>query len=262
MTKLADGLALRPVGDNEWRAFADPRFEAGTGMFGGWTAALLLQATRLAAPGEGAPVAVGVSYVSKISTGVELAVRASAIGGGRSLSHWRAEAREVGGAALGAVATVLLAKRRDSDGFTEGAAPAAPPPEELPCFHPPAPFGARVDVRPVSGFPPFNRPDTRSLSWVREMTGRRLDAVQLAYLADCFPPRILYRSEGMRASSTLTMSVYFHATEEELAAIGDDFVLSEVAATRAAMSTIGSRLSLWSRGGALLATSEQLCWHR
>jgi hypothetical protein len=32
--------------------------------------------------------------------------------------------------------------------------------------------------------------------------------------------------------------------------------------TRVERSTVGSRANLWSRGGALLATTEQLCWFR
>lgn len=58
------------------------------------------------------------------------------------------------------------------------------------------------------------------------------------------------------------MSVYFYATEAELAAVGADFILSEVAGVRAEGSTSGLTMRLWSRQGALLATSEQLCWFR
>jgi acyl-CoA thioesterase len=58
------------------------------------------------------------------------------------------------------------------------------------------------------------------------------------------------------------MSVYFYASADELAAVGDDFVLSEAVGTRAEQSIAGSQLRLWSRSGALLATSEQLCWFK
>jgi hypothetical protein len=56
--------------------------------------------------------------------------------------------------------------------------------------------------------------------------------------------------------------VYFYASADELAAVGDDFVLSEAVGTRAEASIVGSQLRLWSRRGALLATSEQLCWFK
>ena len=112
------------------------------------------------------------------------------------------------------------------------------------------------------GFPPFGQPDSRSVFWVRETSGRPLDAIQLAYLADNFPPRPWSRRKEPGPYSTLTMSVYFHATEAELAAIGDDDVLLEVSASRAESSTVAADARLWSRAGALLATTEQLGWFR
>lgn len=127
-------------------------------------------------------------------------------------------------------------------------------------IHPPATFGQHVDMR-VNKIP-FGQSDSHSVHWVRERTGHPVDHVLLAYLADCYPPRILYRGAGPRPSSTLTMSVYFYASAEELAAVGDDFMLSEAVGTRAEQSIVGSQLRLWSRAGALLATSEQLCWFK
>jgi hypothetical protein len=70
------------------------------------------------------------------------------------------------------------------------------------------------------------------------------------------------RSKGFRPSSTLTLSAYFYASAAELAAIGGDFILSEAVGTRASQSLVGSQLNMWSRAGALLATSEQLCWFK
>jgi acyl-CoA thioesterase len=58
------------------------------------------------------------------------------------------------------------------------------------------------------------------------------------------------------------MSVYFHATDDEVAAIGDDYILNEATGSRGARSTAGQHARLWSRAGVLLATSEQLSWYR
>ena len=69
-------------------------------------------------------------------------------------------------------------------------------------------------------------------------------------------------SDGPRPSSTLTLSVYFHATEDELAAVGDDVILSEAFGTSGAHSTSEEHLRLWSRHGELLATSMQMAWYR
>ena len=64
------------------------------------------------------------------------------------------------------------------------------------------------------------------------------------------------------ACSSLSMPLYFLASADELADIGDDWILNEATGTRTEMSQVGSRLNIWSRGGKLLATSEQLCWFK
>ncbi len=260
MQALADSLALRATGEGAWHAFSDPQNEAGAGMFGGWTAALLLKSVLRDARAKGEPTALSVSYIARVSPGRALAVSVTPLGGGRSVMAWRAEVRRGDDEVLLASASVLLANRRPSDAFTEWDFPAAPLPEELPMVHPPATFGQQVDMRMDKT--PFGQRDSHSVQWVRERTGHPVDHVLLAYLADCYPPRIFCRSAGPRPSTTLAMSVYFYASADELAGVGDDFMLSEAVGTRAEQSIVGSQLRLWSRAGALLATSEQLCWFK
>jgi hypothetical protein len=43
MSSLDEAFTLHVAGAGAWQALADPRYEAGTGMFGGWTAAMLLR---------------------------------------------------------------------------------------------------------------------------------------------------------------------------------------------------------------------------
>lgn len=262
MNELDESLALRAAGPHAWAAHADPRREASTGMFGGWTAALLLKAVLADAGDAGSPVSLSVHFVSMISPGSALRIATRRLGGSRALSTWQAEVEAEGAEGPAAVATVILARRRESLGFTDATMPAAPPPEGLREFHPPGSFGERSALKPVLGFPPFGQPDSRSVFWVSETSGRPLDAIQLAYLADNFPPRPWSRRKEPGPYSTLTMSVYFHAAEAELAAAGAAEVLLEVSASRAESSTVAAHARLWSRAGALLATTEQLGWFR
>jgi acyl-CoA thioesterase len=103
---------------------------------------------------------------------------------------------------------------------------------------------------------------TASSAWVLDLTGRPPDHVQLAYLADSYAPRIFFHSDGPRASATMTLSIYFHGSPEEIAAVGDGYVLNEAVGTRASSSISGQHARLWNASGALLATTEQLCWFR
>lgn len=262
MRTLEDSLGLYPVGEGAWRAQGDPAYEAGTGMFGGWTAALLMKAVLADERAEGEPATLNVNYVSRVDPTSALTLSVTPLGGSRSVATWQVELRNEDREGVAALATVVMASRRESIAFTEFTKPEAPDPQALDIFHPPAPFGQQTDMRPVTGFPPLNRPDTRSTHWVRDMTGGPLDHPRLAYLSDSYAPRILFKGSSFRPSSTLTMSVYFYATAQELADVGDGHVLGEVVGTRAESSICGSQLRLWSPAGALLATSEQMCWFK
>jgi acyl-CoA thioesterase len=259
MSSLSEALTVHAVAPGEWRAFADPRYEAGTGMFGGFTAALLLRAAVADERCSGAPSALTLHYLKRVVPGSELQLRTQLLGGSRSLQYWQVELRLAGDPEPAALATLMVSVPRPSDGFTELSVPDAPEPEALPIFYPPGTFGQRTPVRQVLPAGLFDQPSSRSLHWARELSGRAIDHAQLAYLSDTFAPRIYFKSKMLRPSSTTTMSIYFFATAEQLATLGDDYVLIDAVGTRAEQSTIGSQARLWSRSGALLATTEQLC---
>jgi hypothetical protein len=231
-------------------------------MFGGWTAAVALRAACDEVGGEALPSVLSVNYVGKIDPGSDVLIRTQHVGGGRSVSHWRSELTVDD--ETRAVASVVLTERRDSDGHVDVTMPEAPDPAGLELMYPaPGPSGTRTGVRPIFGLPPEeNHESTYSTSWVRDSSGRSVDRLQLAFLADHRAPRSFYWGGGPRPSSTIALSVYFHATESELTAVGDDEVLSEAFGVRGAQSTSEEHLRLWSRDGALLATSVQMAWYR
>jgi acyl-CoA thioesterase len=262
MNEFDESIALAPAAAHEWTGRADPRREATTGMFGGWTSALLLKAVLSDAVDAGSPVSHSIHFLNAVIPGSALTVRTRPLGGSRALSTWQAELLPQGAQGPAAVATVVLAKRRESFGFTDAVMPEAPPPDALPKFHPPGTFGQRSLVRPVHGFPIFNRADARSVFWLRETSGRAIDAVQLAYLVDNYPPRSWTRRTEPGPYSTITLAAYFLATDAELAQLGDDDVLLDVTSSRAEASTVAAHARIWSRDGVLLATTEQLGWFR
>ncbi|MEO6112877.1 MAG: thioesterase family protein [Sphingomicrobium sp.] len=261
MSMLEHSLEMKTVGD-ALIAVADPEYEANTGMFGGWTAALLLKAVLEHPDCHGSASALTVNFVGRVVPGETLLITRTELGKSKSLSHWRADLHRGGTKQILATALAVLALRRTSESAIDFSCPATPLPEQLPASNPPGAFGRRTDMRASYGLPPLNRADMRSLSWVRENSERHVDAIQLAYLSDVYAPRVFHISKELRPSSTLTMSTYFLAAPAELAAIGDDYVLSEVEGTRIEQSLVGSRSRLWSRQGTLLATAEQLCWFK
>ncbi len=258
---LEDALALRAAGEGAWLAFSDPRYESLNGMFGGWTAAIALRGVIGLAPDVGTPSAITISFMDKVPSGVDIVLRVACVGASRSISHWRVDVTTADDERPLAQAMAVLSRRRETDGRTQPAMPTVPDPESLGEFHPPGAQGERTVHRPVIGYPAYNLPDTASIAWVRETTGRRVDRVQLVFLADSYAPRSFYWSDGPRMNATMTMSVFLHATDDEVAAIGDDYILNEAVGTRGASSTSGQQARLWSRHGDLLLTTEQLCWY-
>jgi len=212
---LEQALKLSRSGEEVWTTQADPNYEAMNGMFGGWTAAVALRAVCDEADSEAKPSALTINFVGKVEPGSDVLIRTGRVGGGLSVGYWQSELT-VDDVTL-ATASVVLTERRDTDGHLEVTMPDAPDPATLEVTYPaPGPYGERAVVRPVVGLPPHNRESTYSTSWVRETSRRSVDHLQLAFLADHRAPRSFFWSEGPRPSSTMTLSVYFHATDDEL----------------------------------------------
>jgi acyl-CoA thioesterase len=260
---LERALRLEPSGAGMWSTVADPNYESANGMFGGWTTAVALRAVTSSAGGKTEPSVINVNFVAKIEPEANLIIQTRQAGGRRAVSHWMAELMSANEKETLASVLVVLAERRPSDEHVDVSAPDAPDPDTLDLVYPaPGTAGERCAMRPIEGLPPFGRTTTYSTAWVKEISGRAVDYLQLAFLSDFRPPRSFYWSDGPRPSATLALSVYFHATREELAEIGDDYLLSEAFGTRGAWSTSEEHLRLWGRGGALLSSSVQMAWYR
>ena len=94
MPELDGALALRAHGPGRWLAYADPDHESITAMFGGWTAAIALGAVVRSADGTATPAALTVNFLGPVPPRADVVVTVERIGGGRSLTHWRADVRD------------------------------------------------------------------------------------------------------------------------------------------------------------------------
>ena len=163
-------------------------------------------------------------------------------------------------------AIVTLARRPRTPDFAFATMPQAPPPETLP--DPEAPgeagrhYGASAfERRTLEGFPPALSADSRSLAWVRSRRGP-LDKALLGMITDNSAPRAMYALGPTIMTTTLSLTAYLHATVEDLAEVGDDFILVECEGRVGGGGASDERSSYWRRDGKLLATSEQLAWYR
>ena len=84
----------------------------------------------------------------------------------------------------------------------------------------------------------------------------------LGMITDNSAPRVMYALGPTVMTTTLSLTVYLHATADEVAAVGDDFILVECEGRVGGGGASDERSSYWRRDGKLLATSEQLAWYR
>lgn len=264
---FSDSIQLRPAGQNLWAGEADPNYGhlGGNGRFGGWTAATLLKAAMMEPEEKGPPLSLTVLFTDAIGDGpVEISTRL--LRSGARLSFWRSEISQRD--KLCAHAQVTFGMRRETTAFTDAVMPKTPPPEDGMSFAGmiPVPFIQQFDARWITYLPldPRSKAEdpARSVFWSRDVHKRPVDYVLLAAMADFAPPRVSWKRKAMTQSSTVSMTIHFHATEDELAAVGSDYVLSEVDCRRCEGGYFDHELKLWSRSGALLATSEQVAAFR
>lgn len=264
MGAFETSILLAPAGPNLWSGEADPDYAHQGGRFGGWTAAALLRAILLEPGVQGEPLATSVLFTDAVGDGpIEIATRL--LRSGSRLQFWRSELHQRG--KVCAHAQVTMGVRRDSPGFTDAEMPVAPPPE-VPGLREGmggVPFLRQFQSRWVTASP-MNLQDqdetARSMQWVRDAHGRPMDHCLLAALADLAPPRVTFKRKTWVTSSTVSMTTHFHALPDELAAVGTDFILSDVQCRRCEGGYFDHELKLWSRDGVLLATSEQVAAFR
>lgn len=261
-------LQLKPVVANLWAGEADPAYGhmGGNGRFGGWTAAVLMKAAQMEAESRGDPLSLTVLFTESIGDGpIEVSTRM--LRAGARLQFWRSEVAQRG--KLCAHAQATFGVRRETTAWTDAEMPKVAPagsPGQYNNANPPMPFGQQFDAwwatpAPLDPALDTNAPTT-SLVWIRDRHGRAMDHGLLALMADFAPPRVMFKRKAIVMSSTVSMTVHFHATPAELAEAGSDYVLSHVDCIRCEGGYFEHELRLWSQSGKLLANSVQVAAFR
>ncbi|EUA59340.1 thioesterase-like superfamily protein [Mycobacterium intracellulare 1956] len=70
------------------------------------------------------------------------------------------------------------------------------------------------------------------------------------------------RHGGFLPSGTISLTAYFHADQQQLEAVGDDFVLATAHANRFANGYFDQSAQVWTRAGGLLATTHQIVYFK
>ena len=245
-----------------FEGMASAHFKNMIGPYGGWSAAVLAKSLIEAAGPEMELVSITTDFLAGAREGpVTLDVVCDR--GGKNTQFWNASLTAKGDKGPSNKAMGILSRRRETIAWTEGSRPDAPPPEDCDRANLPMAWSRTVEMRPTQS-PPFGKgiDRTDNLAWIRLDPARPLDAVALVALADTPTPRLFFVTGEFGMVATVSMTVYLHASPEDYAAVGTDYMLIETHAARGGRGFYDQHARIWSRDGRLLATTQQIVWYK
>jgi acyl-coenzyme A thioesterase PaaI-like protein len=256
---------ITAVAPGRWTTTAGPEWSnPGGGLWGGYAIGLCIRVLQAEPEAVGEALSLTLTYIAALPSG-ELDIRTRRLRQGGSVGVWEVELHPAGSDQVGVHAIVTMARRPTTPDFAFATMPEAPDPLSLPAPEMPGEarhYGASAfERRTLDGFPPTPSGDSRSLAWVRPRH-EPLDKALLGMITDNSAPRAMYALGHTIMTTTLTLTAYLHATVEEIAEVGDDFILVECEGRVGGGGASDERSSYWRRDGKLLATSEQLAWYR
>ena len=260
-------IALQPKDQGTYLAQTSPDYANMIGPFGGATCAVMLNAVLQHPDKIGVPVAFTLNFTAPVADGA-FTITARAARTNRSTQHWVIEATQDSGVV--ALATAVLAVRRETWSNSEATAPAAmPQPSGL------ARMGSarrplwvqRYDMRFMEGafpndFDGQEQAHSNSCLWLRDDPPRPLDYPALLAISDSFFPRIFIRRRRYSPMGTVSITTYFHTDEAGLAAQSDHYLMGTARANRFHQGFYDQSGALWSHDGHLLATTHQTVYFK
>lgn len=259
-------IALESVGDGVFHGHTHPDYANMVGPFGGITAAQMLQAVWLHPERLGEPAALTVNFCAAVADGA-FTIHTQAARTNRSTQHWIVTLRQDD--AIVASATVVTALRRPTLRAQDAGMPDVPPPDQVTPMPGESPVAwiERYDIRYVQGGLPqawdgSDAGHSQSCGWFADQPARGLDFASVAALCDVFFPRVWLRRAKRVAIGTVTMTVYFHASAQELAQNPGRFVLGQAQGHVMHDGFADQTGTLWSEAGRCLATTHQNLYYK
>ncbi|KQU32049.1 MULTISPECIES: acyl-CoA thioesterase [unclassified Rhodococcus (in: high G+C Gram-positive bacteria)] len=257
-----DGLTLEPLGDGRYRGRTSAPYNNMVGPFGGLTAATLVRAVELHPDRLGDPVTLTVNFAGPIAEG-EFEIFTRAVRTNRSNQHWYLELSQDGTVAT--TATAVFGTRRTTWDALESSPPAMPDPADVDTVDFPEfiAWANNYEMRFTAGaLTETESADSVATLWVRDSPPRPMDFASLTSMSDIFYPRVFQRRGKYVAAGTISLTVHYFATAEDLAAQYDGYVLGTAHARRFHQGYFDQTAELWSTSGTLLATGHQVVYYK
>lgn len=267
---LDSALGMTPQHDGSVHAQAPAAYWNMVGPYGGITAAQMLQAVLQHPDLLGDPLSITVNFAGPVEAG-EVRIEAVPVRTNRSTQHWTVsmgQRNAQGQLQVSTTATVITALRRETFSIDDVDPPAMPAPASCERYDTKGAMEwlQRYDMRVVQGAIPkvWNDSGHESITqlWVRDNPPRALDFAALAALSDVFFPRVWLRRARRVPAGTVGMTVYFHASREQLAKQGEQHLLAQASAQAFRNGYFDQSAQLWDAEGSLLATSHQIVYYK
>lgn len=255
-----DVAPLRPEGNGRFTVPTDPRFWNQIGPFGGWLAAVALQAMRAEADPAFLPRSTTVHYFGALGAGT-ITIQVTTLRVARTIAALRAELSQGGQVAV--TADALFG--RDRGGPTLGGAdlPALAAPDAYPRWHGVdhlARFVRQFDYRVAFGEAFTAGPAGVSGGWIKLDGGGAVGPEQMLLLADAWYPPIWATLSAPAPVSTLSMTVAFRGACDAARNHAHDFIGARHRTERVADGYAEERGELWLPDGTLALQTQQVTW--
>ena len=263
---LFDDATRVTAGDSCWQGQTSPDYWAFVGPFGGVTAATMLRALIEHPQRSGDPLSLTINFCAPVAEGgFDLDIRL--VKANRSTQHWSVEMTQ-GGGEVATFATAVFAERRPSWSHQAAQFPQSTAFEQaLPYAKIAAPWVKQYDFRFVEGEPKLGTPLATPASafsklWIADRVPRKIDALSLMSMSDAFFGRVFHARGELVPFGTVSLTTYFHADAQDLAAEDTSRVLA-VADAKIFHKSYGDQSGeLWSPQGRLLATTTQIAYFK
>lgn len=251
-------------GSQRYQGQPSPAYANTVGPFGGITAAALLKVLLNHPKRLGDPLSLTVNYIAPI-VDEPFDIETQLIRSNRSTQHWFVTLSQNGAAA--ANATAVFAKRRETWQDTERPFPQMPAVEHCELASSPflPPWTKNYALWFKDGLPIFNSAENHSsetIHWMRDNPARPLDFASLTAMCDIFFPRIFVRRAEFVPVGTVSLTIYFHVSAEQLAIHGKQLLLGQARANHFGGGYFDQSGEIWSPTGELFATTHQIVYYK
>ncbi|MEL6951497.1 MAG: acyl-CoA thioesterase domain-containing protein [Pseudomonadota bacterium] len=257
---LDESTAPQELSEGLYEVELDQRFWNMDNAFGGWIAAAIVSGWERHREKRGALVNQNVQFHTAVR-GHKVRLSVGLVERRRTIDFWKVEVREPqSGSRVLAAATLVAGERTPTETrYDIEPEPMRPQAESFRLDAnemTPSWFG-HYEIYLAKGRPFTRNPKPRSATWVRESDRRPLDAKALAAMVDTPMPRTFFVRDGRLFASTVSLSTHIYASDEELAAVGDGFVLLDTHCRAIRHSFLNAETYAYSDAGLLLAASYQ-----